>query len=125
MGEVVGKRGRGHGAHWSKIGELDGGRQRVWRFDEKIAVEGDWGTAWETADVVVSDSMVHAERLVLPVVACDALPMGDLSEVVEYRAEYLLEHVEGTYTFMVDGGDPSTVEPDEAYLGRLWEVAHR
>lgn len=96
----------------------------MWRFDDVVAMENEFGELIEAADVVVSDSAVHAERLVFPVVRCDVLPMSDLSEVVGYKAEYMLVKVDGTETLLEEGGDPSTVEPDGAYLKRLWDRAH-
>ncbi|WP_417064459.1 hypothetical protein [Gordonibacter urolithinfaciens] len=108
-------------AHWTVLGECFGGRWRVWRFDEPLDMRDALGRRHVTRDVVVSDAHTHVERLVFPVMAKRREERdGRLSEVVGYPAGYVPVEVEGTATLMVDGGDPSTVEPDEAYLARLW-----
>lgn len=110
---------------------------RVYRFDKPIASGKDRELEYGPTDyVVVSDATTHTERLVFPLyVKCE---MGD-SEILEaiksgnVGRPYLKDRpgailqidfaeIEGAMTMMIYGGDPDTIEPDEAYLLRLEEM---
>lgn len=57
--------------------------------------------------VVVSDAHTHIERLVFPGFCIDGKWGGGGNEI------------DGKHTFMIDGGDPRSVYPDEVYLRHL------
>lgn len=110
---------------------------RVYRFDKSIRVgkngELDCGP---TDCVVVSDAAAHTERLVFPLYVKGEMSDSEISEAInsgnasswfrEERPEAKLQidfaEIEGAMTMMIDGGDPDTIEPDEAYLLRLEEM---
>ena len=62
--------------------------------------------------VVVSDAKRHAERLVFPGFIIDG----------EYR--HSSNEIDGIITNSIDGGDESTIHPDEVYLRHLCMLNH-
>ena len=61
--------------------------------------------------IVISDAHTHIERLAFP-----GIKVAD--------GEYAWSHgdIEGKHTFMIDGGDPDSVYPDEVYIRRLAQL---
>lgn len=107
-----------------KLHELTDGKARLYRFDAEIHTTNFFGDyAQPTRDVVVSDAIAHVERLVFPVYAddgdCRARMVEEACASLGYTAYASMIHIEGRMTSLLGGGDPSTVEPDEAYLDRL------
>ncbi len=112
------------GKPYVKLLESPDGMARVYRFDSEIRPTDFFGDdARPTRDVMVSDAVTHIERLVFPVYAGDCengWPMREeVCAALGYAAYASMIHIEGRMTSIIGGGNPSSVEPDEAYLDRL------
>lgn len=107
-----------------KLYESTDGKARLYRFDADVHATDFFGDdAQPTRDVIVSDATAHVERLVFPVYAddgdCRVLMIEEVCAALGYAAYASMIHIEGRMTSIIGGGDPSSVEPDEAYLDRL------
>ena len=75
-----------------------------------------------TQYVLVSDATSFDERLVFPVWLQNGIAEEDARNGKDHSFSVYYVECEGTTTNPLNGGDASTIEPDENYLTRLVEM---
>lgn len=72
--------------------------------------------------VIVSDAHTHIERMVFPAYIKPNYTEQDVVDGTDKCLGVDYMRIAGEMTMMIEGGDPSTVRPDEEYLLELIEA---
>lgn len=95
---------------------------RYYKMDFTI-VEGLNGSKLKkpTNLIMVSDAHTHIERLVFPLSLREGNTMEEFINGKKQSCFVSLIQIAGKMTFMIEGGDPTTVLADEEYIKQLHE----